>query len=148
MRTMKKKIDDKPVEIMFVESDPKDLLQFIEVFNESMIPHNIRFCGNGEESLIMIRQLGEYSNIPKPDIIIFDLKNLRNKGGWEILAEIIQAECIPLVILSDIEGEEELWTYRKCPNLLITKPNKLEEYKDALKAVEEFWLNIQSNTKK
>jgi hypothetical protein len=86
--------------------------------------------------------------IPRPEIIIFDLHNLRKNGEWEILEEIIQAECIPMVILSDIEGEEELWTYRKCPNLLITKPNKLEEYKDTLKAIEEFWLIIQSNTKK
>jgi DNA-binding NarL/FixJ family response regulator len=139
-----KKNTDEPIKILIIENNPGDLHRLIEEFKKTTSLDDIRFTGSAREAWKMICQLGVFNDMPRPNMIIFDFNTLRNKGGSEVLENIIKEEsikCIPVVILTDLEGENELDNYQDCPNLFINKPNSDEEYKNVVKCIGEFWLN-------
>jgi len=142
---MKKIIE--PVELLFIERNPGNLKQLFEMFNESKLSNHIRFTGNADEALRMIFQDGEYSNVPRPDLIISDIHSYHKEAGVGVLAEVlaniaktVTIKCIPTVILTSLEDKEEEIEIQNCPNLLINKPTKSENYPDVVKSIEKFWL--------
>ena len=142
---MKKIIE--PVELLFIERNPGNLKQLFEVFNESKFSNLIRFTGNADEALRMIFQDGEYSNVPRPDLIISDIHSYRREAGVGVLAEVLAniaktetIKCIPTVILTSLEDKEEEIEIQNCPNLLINKSAESENYPDVMKSIEKFWL--------
>jgi CheY-like chemotaxis protein len=140
---MKTKV--KSVNLLFVGKDPENLESFIEVFKESTLPNNIRFAGNQNEALKMIFQKGEYKHTPIPDIIITDIDSYRKEvrsGILDVIAQREDIKCIPTVILIYLEEEKDEIKIKNCPNLLIRKPDNLEGYQNAVKSVEEYWLNL------
>jgi CheY-like chemotaxis protein len=141
-----------PVELLFIERNPGNLKQLFEVFNGSKLSNNIRFAGNADQALRMIFQYGEYSKVPRPDLIIFDIQSYHKKMGvgilTEVLAKIAKAEtikCIPTVILTSLEEKEEELEIQNCPNLLINKPDKSEDYQNIVKSIEKFWLKHKND---
>ena len=61
----------------------------------------------------------------------------------EVLANIAKADnikCIPTVILTSLEEKEEELEIQNCPNLLINKPDKSEDYQNKVKSIEKFCL--------
>ena len=135
----------KPVEILIIERNPKNLAQLIEAFKYFKLSHNIRFAGDAEEALKMIFQIDEFKGLEKPDIIISDILTYRNEVRWGILDIIAKREaikCIPTVILSSLNELENL-EIRNCPNLLLPKPKTLEENQNVVKSIEKFWLSMQ-----
>ena len=71
----------KPVELLFIERNPGNLKKLFKVFNESKLSSHIRFAGNADQALKMIFQYGEYSKVPRPDLIISDIHSYRKKMG-------------------------------------------------------------------
>ena len=141
----------KPVELLFIERNPGNLKKFIEVFNESEFPNHIRFTGSADAALRMIFLLGEYSNVPKPDIIIADVDTYHSGGVGvfnEVLDNIAKNEdinCIPTVILTSLEDKEEEFELYNCPNLLVPKPVKFEDYRNIAESIIKF--SIKSSQK-
>ena len=81
------------------------------------------------EAMALLRREGDYTNAPRPDLIVLDL-NLPKKDGREVLAEI-KADChlrqIPVVVLSTSEAEEDIRkSYDLQANCYITKPVDLD----------------------
>ena len=141
-----------PVELLFIERNPGNLKQLFEVFSQSKLSNNIRIAGNADQALKMIFQDGEYSKIPRPDLIIFDIQSYHKKMGVGILTEVLRniakaetIKCIPTVILTSLEETEEELEVQNCPNLLINKPDESEEYKNILKSIEKFWLKHKND---
>lgn len=137
-----KKINE-PVEILLVGNDPKFMQELISTFGGSNLITSIRFTGSVEEAHDMIFQQGVYASFPIANIIIFDFPTLTREGGIEILEEIMKKESIikdvPVVILNDdFEKVKHLAKYH--PDLFLTKPNNIEEYKDVVVQIKEFWL--------
>ena len=125
---MKKIIN--PVEVLFIEVNPESLPFFVEAFNDSEFPVNIRFAESRDVGVEMILQQGEFSSMLRPDIIIFDIHILHG-GAWRVLEELEERTkslssdkgCIPVVFLTDVD-EKEVERYRNCPHLYISKPEK------------------------
>jgi two-component system, chemotaxis family, response regulator Rcp1 len=135
----------KPVEILIIDRNPKNLEQLIEAFKYFKLSYNIRFAGNAEEALKMIFQTDEFKELKKPDIIISDIITYNKEVRWGILDIIAKREaikCIPTVILSSLNEIENL-EIQNCPNLLLPKPKTLEENQNVVNSIEKFWLNIQ-----
>jgi hypothetical protein len=66
----------------------------------------------------------------------------------EVLANIAKADnikCIPTVILTSLEEKEEELEIQNCPNLLINKPDKSEDYQNIVKSIEKFWLKHKND---
>ncbi len=134
-----------PIEILLVEDNAGDVRLTKEALNTVKFSNKIHVVWNGEEAMAFLRREGEFSNAPRPDLILLDL-NLPRKDGRDVLAEIKTDEDlkrIPVVILTTSSDEEDiLKTYDLHANCYVTKPVDLEQFIKVLKAIDEFWLSI------
>ena len=137
----------KPIELLFIERNPGNLKKLFEAFEESKFTYSMRFAGNADEAMRMILQIGEYDDIPQPDLIIADIHSYRKEAGIGVLEEVLERianaesiKCIPTIIITSLAEEVGKLKIHDCPNLLIHKPKNLNEYTDDMKSIEEFLL--------
>lgn len=94
--------------------------------------------------MAFLKRQGQYSNSPRPSLILLDLK-LPRKSGREVLAEIKRERslrCIPVVILSTSTKYEDVRrAYDLHANCYIPKPDNMETLIDISKLLQKLWLN-------
>ena len=133
----------KVIEILLVEDSPSDADLTAETFSESKILNRLHTVEDGVAALEFLRCQGNYANAPRPDLILLDL-NLPRKNGQEVLAEIKDdpdLKTIPVVILTTSTAEEDiLKSYALHANAYITKPVDLDQFINAVRLIEGFWL--------
>jgi len=133
------------VEILLVEDNPGDVRLAIEALKEAKVRNNLHVVEDGMEAMAFLRKEGQYTAVPRPDVVLLDL-NLPKKDGREVLAEIKtddNLKRIPVVILTVSKAEEDiLKTYNLHANCYITKPLDLDQFLSVLKSIEDFWLTI------
>jgi len=135
----------KPIEILLVEDNPGDVRLVEEALKEGKVRNALHVVYDGVEAITFLRQQGEYTGIPRPDLILLDL-NLPRKDGREVLAEIKEDEDlkrIPVVVLTTSQSEIDiLKSYNLHANCYITKPVDLEQFLGVVKSIENFWLTV------
>ena len=135
----------RPIEILLVEDNPGDVRLTVEALKENKMYNPLHVVEDGREALSFLHQEGEYTETPRPGLILLDL-NLPKKDGREVLKEIKSDEDlkqIPVVILTTSKAEEDvLKTYDLHANCYITKPVDLDQFIKVVKSIEEFWLSI------
>jgi CheY-like chemotaxis protein len=135
----------KPIEILLVEDNPGDVRLISEILKEGKVRNTLHVVYDGVEAITFLRKQGEYSGIPRPDLILLDL-NLPKKDGREVLAEIKADEDlmrIPVVVLTTSQSEIDiLKSYDLHANCYITKPVDLEQFLKVVKSIEDFWLTV------
>jgi chemotaxis family two-component system response regulator Rcp1 len=138
-------MDTEAIKILLVEDNPGDVRLTLEAFKEGKVRNQISGVNDGVEALAFLRREGQYTEAPRPDVILLDL-NLPKKDGYEVLAEIKHDSAlrrIPVVILTTSEAERDiLQTYYMHANCYITKPVDLEQFITIIKSIESFWLNV------
>ena len=139
------KNEAKPIDILLVEDNPGDSRLAQEALKTSKVKNDLFIVDDGEKALDFLRRRGEYTSVPRPDLILLDL-NLLRKDGREVLEEIKEDEdlkTIPVVILTSSEDEADiLKTYKLHANCYITKPIDLMQFMKVVKSVEDFWLTL------
>jgi chemotaxis family two-component system response regulator Rcp1 len=137
--------DERLVEILLVEDNPGDIRLTQEVFKEGKVRNQLSVVRNGEEALAFLRQEGHFASVLRPDMILLDL-NLPRKDGRAVLAEIKadpDLKRIPVIILTTSQAESDLiQTYNLHANCYIVKPVELDQFIEAVKRIEGFWLQI------
>jgi CheY-like chemotaxis protein len=135
----------KPVEMLLVEDNPGDARLAIEALKDAKVHNNLSWVQDGVEAMAFLRREGEYSDAPRPDVILLDL-NLPKKDGREVLADVKGDEDlrrIPVVILTVSSAEEDIVkTYNLHANCYIRKPIDLDQFIKVVKAIKDFWLSI------
>lgn len=135
----------RPIQILLVEDNPGDVRLTIEALKEGRVDNLLTVVWDGVEALAFLRREGQYSDAPRPDLILLDL-NLPRKNGHEVLAEAKADEAlkrIPVVILTTSSADDDiLGTYDLHANCYITKPIDLDEFITVVRTIEEFWLTI------
>ena len=135
----------KNIEILLVEDNPGDVRLVREAFSEVAAPYNISVVEDGIEAMRYLNREDQYSEVPRPDLIILDL-NLPKKDGREVLREIKSDEelkRIPVVVLTTSSAEEDiLRSYNLHANCYITKPVDLEQFFKLVHSIENFWLTV------
>lgn len=135
----------RPVEILLVEDNMADIRLTKEILKDSKVRNNLHFVMDGVEAISFLRKEGQYSDAPKPDLVLLDL-NLPKKDGREVLEEIKNDENlkrIPIVVLTTSKAEQDiLKTYNLHANCYITKPVDLDQFITVVKSIEEFWFTI------
>jgi chemotaxis family two-component system response regulator Rcp1 len=135
----------KPIEILLVEDNPGDVRLIKEALKEGKVRNTLHVASDGVEAITFLRKQGEYSGIPRPDLILLDL-NLPKKDGREVLAEIKADEDlkrIPVVVLTTSQSEIDiLKSYNLHANCYITKPVDLGQFLEVVKSIEDFWLTV------
>jgi CheY-like chemotaxis protein len=132
-----------PLVILLVEDDLADQkLIKISLRNEK-IANDLYTVQTGEEGMDFLYHRENYSDgTPQPDLILLDL-NMPGMGGKEFLRRIKEDETlkqIPVVILTTSEAEKDIIdSYKLQASGYVHKPVTLEEFKEAMKKLKEYW---------
>ena len=133
------------MEVLLVEDNLGDVRLITEAFKDSKIIKKCHVVKDGIEAFQFLKREGDFSNSPRPDVIILDL-NLPRMNGFEVLSELKNNTSfvkIPVVVLTSIDKEEYV---KKCyelyANCYIVKPTELKEFEKVVKKIESFWGNI------
>ena len=134
-----------PIEILLVEDNPGDVRLTQEAIREAKIRNKLNVVNDGEQAVAYVRRQGDYSDQPRPDLILLDL-NLPKKDGREVLQELKSdrdLHRIPVVVLTSSAAEQDiLRTYDLYANAYVTKPVDLEQFMHVVSSIQDFWLNI------
>jgi CheY-like chemotaxis protein len=135
----------RPIQILLVEDSPDDILLTQEALADAKIANTLHTVMDGEAAMEFVRREGEYTEVPRPDVVILDL-NLPKKDGRQVLREIKEdpeLRQIPVIVLSTSGAAEDiLGAYDQRVNAYVQKPVDFDEFIRAVRAIEEFWLTI------
>jgi len=132
-----------PLVILMVEDDLADQKLIKISLRSEKIANDLYTVQTGEEGLDFLCHSGNYSHgTPQPDLILLDL-NMPGMGGKEFLRRVKEDERlkqIPVVILTTSEAEKDIIdSYKLQASGYVHKPVTLEEFKEAMKKLEEYW---------
>ena len=133
------------VEILLVEDSPGDVRLTQEALKDSKLFNNLSVVQDGVEAMAFLRRQGQYTNTPRPDLILLDL-NLPRMDGRQVLQEIKNDESlkrIPVVVLTTSSNETDIFiTYNLHANCYISKPVDFMQFINVVKSIEHFWFSI------
>lgn len=141
------KPDGRPVDILLVEDNPGDIRLTQEAFRAGDITNTLHVVRDGIEALDFLYQRNEYTDAPRPDLVLLDL-NLPRKDGDHVLEDIRNSadpdlQALPVIILTSSEAEEDIArSYKLQANAYLTKPVDPGAFIDRINTLEEFWLSI------
>lgn len=133
------------IQVLLVEDNPGDVRLTREAFQDAKVHLEMHVAVDGVEAMRFLLKEGEFTDSPRPDLILLDL-NLPRKDGREVLKEIKEhpnLKSIPVVILTtsasdvDIEG-----SYLLHANCYISKPVDLEGFLTVVRSIDDFWLSV------
>ncbi|MEO0826123.1 MAG: response regulator [Cyanobacteria bacterium J06635_1] len=134
-----------PIDVLLVEDSPSDAKLTAKTFEKAKVLNNLHIVEDGVEAMAFLRRVGDYQDMPRPDLILLDL-NLPKKDGRKVLAEIKDdpdLSTIPVVVLTTSEAEEDiLRSYALRANCYITKPVTLKQFIKVVESIEDFWLTV------
>ena len=137
--------NEKPIEILLVEDNPGDVRLMVESLKEAKVANNLSVARDGVEAMAFLRQIGAYTDAPKPNLILLDL-NLPKKDGYKALAEIKRdprLKLIPVVIVTSSDAERDVvGSYELHANAYVVKPGSFEQFINVIRSVESFWLSV------
>ena len=137
--------DPRPVQVLLVEDNPGDVNLTRIAMRELRIANELHVVGDGEAALEFLRHQHPYEGAPRPSLVLLDL-NLPGMPGEEVLEAIKSDPAlrrIPVIVLTTSRDEADvLRSYDLHANSFVTKPLDFDEFLQALKAIENFWLTI------
>jgi two-component system response regulator len=133
------------VEILLVEDNPGDVRLTQEGFAHARMHNRLWVAPDGETAGRMLRHEHPHEDVPHFDLVLLDL-NLPGTQGLDVLREIRadeQLRHLPVVVLSSSDDERDIAaSYDLHANCFVTKPIELDEYVDAVQAIEQFWVTV------
>jgi CheY-like chemotaxis protein len=133
------------IEILLVEDNPGDVRLIREALRDGKVWNNPHVVTDGEAALDFVYRRGQFSDAPRPDLVLLDL-NLPKKDGREVLKEIKSdpdLRRIPVVVLTTSKEEEDvLRAYNLAANCYVSKPVEFDEFMKVIRMIEDFWLTI------
>jgi CheY-like chemotaxis protein len=133
------------IEILLVEDSMGDARLTMEALKENKFLNRLHHVPDGVEAMAFLYQQGQYSDVPRPDLILLDL-NMPKMDGREVLEKIKQDQQlkrIPVVVLTTSQADEDiLKSYDLNANCYISKPVDLDQFMEVIKSIKTFWLTI------
>jgi chemotaxis family two-component system response regulator Rcp1 len=138
-----------PVEVLMVDDNRGDVVLVQAAAAKRGLPYHFAVARDGVEALAYLRRQGPYADVPRPELIVLDLK-LPRQSGHEVLDRIEQdpeLRAIPLVVVSSSSSELALVRLRRpaAPTCLV-KPSDFAGYVDLVGTVEAFRLSPGRDT--
>ena len=133
------------MQVLLVEDNPGDVRLTREALKDAKMYINLHVAADGSEAMAFLKNEGEYTHVPRPDLILLDL-NLPKKDGREVLKEIKESpelKSIPVVILTTSASDADISrSYILHANCYITKPVDLKGFLTVVKSIDNFWLSV------
>ena len=135
----------RPIEVLLVEDDPGDQLITREAFEHNKVNNRLHVARDGQEGLDFLYRRGAFRDAVRPDLILLDL-NLPKYDGRQLLEKVKSdpdLSRIPIVVLTTSSAEEDiLRSYKLHANAYVTKPVDLDAFIDAVRQIDEFFLQV------
>jgi CheY-like chemotaxis protein len=135
----------RPIDVLLIEDDPGDELITREAFEHNKISNTLHVAHDGQEGLDFLYRRAGFENAPRPDLILLDL-NLPKYDGRQLL-ETVKSDPdlnhIPVVVLTTSSAEEDiLRSYKLHANAYVTKPVDLDQFMNAVRQIDEFFVQV------
>jgi two-component system, chemotaxis family, response regulator Rcp1 len=134
-----------PIHILLVEDNPGDIRLVQEALKDAKLLNPLHVVADGERALMFVRREGEYSDAPRPDLILLDLR-LPGLSGLEVLERLKSDPkfCrIPVVVLTTSDADRDVTqAYNLSANCFVTKPVDFEQFTKVVQQIEMFWFAI------
>ncbi len=134
--------------ILLVEDDPQDVELTLRALRSENVRSPIEVVRDGEEALDYLFCRGQYRARPAdqpPTLVLLDLK-LPKIGGLQVIEEMksnAASRSIPVVVLSSSgEPRDIAESYRLGVNSYVQKPVDIGEFRKALRALAQYWLEV------
>ena len=141
-------------EILLVEDDPRDARLVMRELELENSKRTIEVVRDGEEALDFLFCRGSFSSrspMHPPGLILLDLK-LPKVDGLQVLREIREnkeTRSIPVVILTSSREERDVVeSYRIGINSYIQKPVDFDKFRDTIKTLGLYWLEVNQSPPK
>lgn len=135
----------RPIDVLLIEDDPGDELITREAFEHNKISNTLHVAHDGQEGLDFLYRREPYTDAPRPDLILLDL-NLPKYDGRQLLETIKsdpELNHIPVVVLTTSSAEEDiLRSYKLHANAYVTKPVDLDQFMNAVRQIDEFFVQV------
>lgn len=135
----------RPIVILLVEDSPTDVMLAEEALAEAKIMNVMHAVKDGVEAMAFLRREREYSDAPRPDLILLDL-NMPRKNGIEVLEEVKvdnDLKQIPVIILTTSQAEQDVArAYGLHANCYISKPVDFGQFSNVVRSIENFWFTV------
>ncbi|MEO6087981.1 MAG: response regulator [Umezawaea sp.] len=133
------------IDVLLVEDDAGDALITLEAFEHHKVFNRLHRVRDGVEALAFLRNEGQFTDAPRPGLILLDL-NLPRMSGHEVLAAVKQDDTlrrIPIVVLTTSESEEDvLRSYDLHANAYVTKPVDFDAFVRAIRQIDDFFITV------
>src|SRR5881628_4042250 len=98
-----------PINILLVEDDPADVELTRRGLGRGKVQNRLWVVGDGAEALAFLRREGLHRGVPRPDLVLLDLK-LPGLDGRDVLMRIREEprwQALPVVVLTGSDAEHE-----------------------------------------
>jgi CheY-like chemotaxis protein len=133
------------VDVLLVEDDAGDVLLTKEAFAHCRAHDTLHVVGDGEQAIQFLRRTGDYTDVPRPGLILLDL-NLPRRTGLEVLADLKADDdlhTIPVVVLTTSQAEEDIVrSYSLHANAYVSKPVDYQRFSEAVRQINDFFLTL------
>lgn len=128
--------------MLLVEDNPDHAQLALRSLQEHRVSHTVDHVSDGDQALAYLRRQAPYTDCPRPDVVLLDLK-LPKVDGHQVLAAIKQddsLQSIPVVIVSTSDAEGDIArAYRQHANSYLIKPLDFEKFRQMFAAVKYYW---------
>ncbi len=130
--------------IVLIEDNPGDVYLIMRALTAHHIDCVMTRFNDGEDALTALRPK-EGSSMLRPDLILLDL-NLPKYDGRQLLEKVKSdpdLARIPVVVLTTSSAEEDiLRSYELHANAYVTKPVDLDQFINAVRQIDEFFIQV------
>lgn len=134
--------------VLMADDDEEDQMFARDAFEESGLPHDLKFVDDGEALINYLKTCLSFPNqssIHLPDLILLDL-NMPKKDGREALREIKADPAlrhIPVIVLTTSDLDQDIYgSYDIGANSYIKKPVTFDSLVDILNTLGKYWFSV------
>ncbi|MEM9443960.1 MAG: response regulator [Verrucomicrobiota bacterium] len=133
---------DRPLRILLVDDSDDDILLIKNAFKKCDRLSIIDAVNDGQEALNYLKQIGEYSEAERPDMLLLDI-NMPVIGGFEVLEHLSKHDdfmSLPVVMLTTSDNEDDVTnSYKLGACSYIRKPDTFSDMKGITEKFENYW---------
>jgi len=133
--------DDYPV--LLAEDNPDDILITQRAWKKGLIKNKLYVVKDGEEALDFLYKKRKYLDVPKPSLMLLDLK-MPKVDGFEVIQTIKGNDALkrmPIIVLTTSNRHEDVnRAYEMGCNAYLVKPVLFDNFIKAVAEIQRFWL--------
>lgn len=124
------------INILLVEDDPSDVELTRRALARAKVQNRIWVVADGAEALAFLRREAPHQGVPRPDLVLLDLK-LPNLDGRDVLLRIREEprwRALPVVVLTASDSEHERLA-TLAADAFLTKPVDFARLGDVIRKI-------------